>query len=64
MDATEDLPVGFYTVAHHPTVTMRANRRERVDRAFETIERVVFPGNDYVKRLVIIIFANFAFSHT
>ncbi len=47
-----------------PAMAMRANWRERVNRAFEAVERVVLPANDYFKRLVIFIFANFAGRHT
>jgi hypothetical protein len=64
MDTTEDLSVGFHTVPDHPAVTVRANWRQRVDRALEAIKCVVLSGNDHLKRLVIVIFANFAFSHT
>jgi hypothetical protein len=41
---------------------MWASGRERVDRAFEAVEDVTFSAGDYLKRLVILIFANFAFS--
>ena len=64
MDATEDLSVGFYAVTDDPTVAVRANRRERMDRALKAIEGVVCAGNDYLERLVIFIFTNFACSHT
>ena len=63
MDAAKDLSIGFHAVADHPAVAVRANRRERVDCALEAIEGVMLAGNDYLKRLVIFIFANFAFSH-
>ena len=63
MDAAEDLSVGFHAVADHPTVAVRANRRQRVDRALEAVEGVMLPANDYFKRLVIFILANFACSH-
>ena len=63
MDAAEDLSVGFHAVADHPTVAVRANRRQRVDRAFEAIEGMMLAGNDHFKRLVIFILANFACSH-
>jgi hypothetical protein len=43
---------------------MRANRRQRVDRAFEAVERVVFSADDYFKGLVIFIFTDFARGHT
>ena len=64
VDTAEDLSVGFDTVSHNPAVAMRANRRQRVDRALEAVERVVLPANDHFKRLVIFVFANFACSHT
>jgi len=64
MNAAIDLPIGFHTVPHDPATAVRANRRQRVDRAFETIECVMFPGYDHFKRLVIFILANFACSHT
>ncbi len=63
MDAAEDLSIGFHAVADHPAVAVRANRRQRVDRAFEAIEGVMLPANDHFKRLVIFILANFACSH-
>jgi len=47
-----------------PTVAVRANWRERMDRALEAVKGVALIGNDYLKRLVIFIFANFASSHT
>ena len=64
MDATEDLSVGFYAVTDDPAVAVRANRRERMDRALKAIEGVVCAGNDYLERLVIFVFTNFACSHT
>ncbi len=64
MDAAEDLSIGFNAVPDNSTVAMRANRRQRVDRALEAVERVVLPANDHFKRLVIFILANFACSHT
>ena len=64
MDAAEDLSVGFNAVSHDPAVAMRANRRQRVDRAFEAIECVMLSCYDHFERLVIFIFANFACSHT
>ena len=64
MNAAEDLSVGFNAVSHDSAVTVRTNRSKRVNRALEAIERVVLPGDDNFKRLVIVVFANFAFSHT
>jgi hypothetical protein len=64
MNAAEDLSVGFHAVPDDPAVAVRADRRQRVDRAFEAIEGVTLASNDHFKRLVILIFANFACSHT
>ena len=64
MDAAKDLSISFHTVADHPTVAVRANWSECVDCALKAIEDVMLAGNDYLKRLVIFIFANFACSHT
>ena len=64
VDATENLSIRFNAVSDDPAIAMRANWRERVNRAFEAVERVVLPANDYFKCLVIFIFTNFAGSHT
>ncbi len=64
MDAAENLSVRFDAVSDDPAVAVRANRRQRVDCALEAIKGVVLVGNDHFNRLVIFIFANFAFSHT
>ena len=64
MNAAIDLPIGFHTVSDDSTIAVRADRRQRVDRAFEAIECVMLSGYDHFKRLVVFIFANFACSHT
>ena len=64
MDTAKDLPIGFHAVSDYPAAAVWANRRERVDCALEAIEGVTLAGNDYFKRLVIFIFADFAYSHT
>ena len=64
MDATKDLSVGFHTVADDPAIALWADWCQRVDRALETIERVMLAGYDHFKRLVIFVFANFACSYT
>jgi hypothetical protein len=64
MNATEDLPIGFHTVADDPAITMWADRRQRVYCAFEAVERVMLSCNDHFKGLVIFILADFARSHT
>jgi len=64
MDTTEDFSIRFDAVADDTAIAVRANRRQCVDRALETVEDVTLSANDYFKRLVILVFANFAFSHT
>jgi hypothetical protein len=64
MNAAEDLSVSFNAVPDNPAVAVRANRRQRMDRALKAVERVVRPVNDHFKRLIVFIFANFACSHT
>jgi hypothetical protein len=64
VDTAKDLSIRFHAVTYHPAVAVRANWRQRMDRALEAIEGVMLAGDDYFKRLVVFIFANFAFSHT
>ena len=64
MNAAIDLPVGFHTVTDDSAFAVRADRRQRVDRALEAIECVMFAGYYHFKRLVIFVFTNFACSHT
>jgi hypothetical protein len=64
VDTAEDFFVRFDAVADDTAVTVRANRRKRVDRTLEAIEGVTLSAHDDFKRLVIIILANFAYRHT
>ena len=64
VDAAEDLSVCFDTVADDSAVAVRANRRQRVDCAFEAIEGVTLSAHNDFKRLVVFVFANFAYWHT
>jgi hypothetical protein len=64
MDAAENLSVSFNAVPDNPAIAMRANRRQRVDGALETVESVTLPGDDHFKRLVIFVVANLTCSHT
>ena len=64
MDTTEDLFVRFDAVTDDTTVAMGTHRRQRVDCTLETVKSVTFPADDHFKRLVILVFANFAFRHT
>ena len=64
MDATEDFAPLLHAVPYDSAVAVRANWCQRVNCALEAIKGVMLAGNDYFKRLVIFIFANFACSHT
>ena len=64
MDTTEDFPVRLDAVADDTAITVRANRRQRVNCALEAIEGVALSAHDDFKRLVIIVLADFAFRHT
>ena len=64
MNAAIDLSIGFHTMPHNPAIAVRADWRQRMDRAFETIEYVMLSGYDHLERFVIFILANFACSHT
>jgi hypothetical protein len=64
MNAAKDLSISFYAVADYAAVAVRTNRCQCVNCALEAIEGVMLAGDDYFKRLVIFIFANFACSHT
>ena len=64
MNAAEDLSIRFHAMPHDPAVAVWADRRQRVDRAFEAIECVMLSGYDHFERFVIFILANFACSHT
>jgi hypothetical protein len=50
-------------MSHNPAIAMGALRRQGVDCALKAVKRMVLPCNDYIERLVIIVFTNFAFSH-
>jgi hypothetical protein len=64
MNTAIDSPISFHTVPHDPTIAVWADRRQRMDRAFKAIEGVMLSGYDDLKRLVIFVFTNFAYSHT
>jgi hypothetical protein len=64
MDTTEDVSVRFDAVADDAAVAVRANRRQRVDCALETVEGVTLSAHDHFKRLVVVVLANFASRHT
>ena len=64
MDTAKDLSFSFHAVANYSAVAVRTNWRQRMDRTLKAIKGVMLVGNDHLKRLVVFIFANLAFSHT
>ena len=64
VDTTEDFSVRFDPVPHDTAIAVWTNRRQGVDGALETIKDVALSADDYFKRLVIIVLANFACRHT
>jgi Ala-tRNA(Pro) deacylase len=64
MNAAEDFAAGFHTVSKDATIAVRADGCQRVDRALETVERVMLASYDHFKCLVIFIFTDFTCSHT
>jgi hypothetical protein len=55
VDTTEDFSVRLDAVADDTAITVRANRRQRVDCALETIKGVTLSAHDDFKRLVIFV---------
>ena len=51
-------------MADDTAIAVRTNRREGVDCALKAIKDVALPADDDFKGLVIIVLADFAFSHT
>jgi hypothetical protein len=50
VDTAEDFFVRLYAVADDTAVTVRANRRKRVDCALEAVESVTLSAHDHFKR--------------
>jgi hypothetical protein len=64
VDTTKDLPIRFDAMSDDTAIAVRAHRRQGVDSALEAIKDVALSVHDDFKRLVIIVFANFACRHT
>ena len=60
MAAAVDLAIRLDAVSDDATIAVIAFGRERVNRALETVERVVFTIGDDLEGFVVIIAANFA----
>lgn len=61
--AAEHLPSRFHTVPDDPAVAMRASGGQRMDRALKAVEHMGPPGHHHLKRLVVVIAADFASCH-
>jgi hypothetical protein len=61
--AAEEGLVRLNAVSDDPAAAVSADGRQFVDRAFERIENVMVPRRHDLKRQVIVIPANFTFSH-
>src|SRR6266446_7413322 len=58
--ATEDLITFFHAVANYSATAMRTLRRNRMDRAFETVEDMPLAGERHLERFVVVVTADFA----
>ena len=56
--------IPFDPMADDTAIAVRTNGREGVDCAFKAIKDVALSAHDDFKGLVIIVLADFAFSHT
>jgi hypothetical protein len=63
MNAAEDLSFLFDAMSDNAALAMRAPWGKRMDRAFEAVEDMALPADDYFECFVIFVFANFALSH-
>jgi hypothetical protein len=50
-------------MSDNPATAMRAFRGERVDRALEAVECMRFAGEDDLKRIVVVVAADFTLGH-
>jgi len=63
MGATEDSISFFHVVADDPATAMRALRRQRVDRALKAVEEMLLSLQNYFKKFIVVISADFTLSH-
>jgi hypothetical protein len=64
MRAAEKPAANFDSVSNHPALAVLTDGRDRLDRAFEAIERVPRAGGNQFKTFVVVIPANFAYCHS
>jgi len=63
MRAAEESTIDLYSMPDHPAAAVLANRRHRLNRTLETVERMPRTGSSHFKALVILVTANFALGH-
>jgi hypothetical protein len=63
MSATEDFAVVLHTMTDDSAATLRAGRRERLNRAFEAVECPPLATHHNLKGFVVVVAADFALSH-
>src|SRR5215469_4180987 len=63
MGAAKDVSLLFHAMAEYPTATMRAGRRQGVNRAFETVKSMAFARHSYFKSSVVVVSARLTFCH-
>lgn len=61
--AAVNVAVRFDAVTNYVTIAVSAFGRKRVDRAFETIERMALAFGDNLESFIVIVSANFAARH-
>jgi hypothetical protein len=61
--AAEDLAFLLHAMSNYATTTMRTGRREPLYCTFEAVKNVGFAGDSDFKRIVVVISADFTFSH-
>lgn len=64
MIAAEHCPAFLQAVPDDPDTTVGAGGRKLVDGTFETVERVGFIRNDYLKGFIIVVPTSVTFRHT
>ncbi len=63
MGAAKETPADFRAVSNHPAVTMLANGRDGLNRAFKAVECMLPPGGNQFKSFVVLVPTNFARGH-
>jgi|SRR6266516_3338179 len=64
MGTTEKSAANLNSMPNHPALAVLANRRDGLNRALETVERVMGSGGYQLEALVVLVAANLAGGHT